>query len=82
MSEQPERAKVRCELHLEFDSEETANRVHSSVELDNQGYVATAVEGRTIHAQIEAESLNSLLHTLDDFLACTSVADKMVARKS
>lgn len=74
-------SKVRCELHLEFDSKESAENVHRSVELDNQGYIVTRVDGRVIHAEIEADSLNSLLHTLDDFLACTGVADKIVAKK-
>ena len=73
--------KVRCELHLEFDSNESAEKVHRSVELDNQGYIVTQVDGKVIDAKIEADSLNSLLHTLDDFLACTAVADKIVAKK-
>jgi tRNA threonylcarbamoyladenosine modification (KEOPS) complex Pcc1 subunit len=73
--------KVRCELRLEFESEASAEKVHRSVELDNEGYVATRVDGRVIHAVVEADSLKSLLHTLDDFLACTGVADKMVSNK-
>jgi len=81
MSEQAPRPKVKCELHLEFDSTESAEKVHRSVELDNQGYIATRVDGKLIHAEIEADSLNSLLHTLDDFLACASIADKMVGKK-
>jgi tRNA threonylcarbamoyladenosine modification (KEOPS) complex Pcc1 subunit len=81
MPEQNDAPKVRCELHLEFDSNESAEKVHRSVELDNQGYIVTRVDGRVIHAEIEADSLNSLLHTLDDFLACTGVADKIVAKK-
>ena len=82
MSEQAQPSKVRCELHLEFDSRESAENVHRSVELDNEGYIVTRVEGKLIHAEIEADSLNSLLHTLDDFLACAGVANKMVCKKS
>jgi tRNA threonylcarbamoyladenosine modification (KEOPS) complex Pcc1 subunit len=81
MSEQEQMPKVRCVLQLEFDSSESAERVHRSVELDNQGYIATRVRGNLIHAEIEADSLNSLLHTLDDFLACAGVADKIVVKK-
>lgn len=72
---------VRCELHLEFESDESAEKAHRSVALDNEGYVVTRVDGRFIHAEIEADSLNSLLHTLDDFLACTAVADSVLAKK-
>ena len=73
---------MKCRLTLEFASDEEAIQVHRSVELDNQGYLSTRVEGKTIHAEIRAESLNSLLHTLDDFLACTSVAEKIVTKRS
>lgn len=78
LSEEP---KVRCSLVLEFGSPLEAEKVHRSVELDNQGYIVTRVEGSAIHASISSSSLNSLLHTLDDFLACVSVAEKVVSRK-
>jgi tRNA threonylcarbamoyladenosine modification (KEOPS) complex Pcc1 subunit len=74
--------KVRCGLRLAFSSEDEARKVHDAVELDNQGYVSTKVEGSSILADIEAASLNSLLHTLDDFLSCTSVAEKVISKKS
>ena len=74
--------KISCSLRLEFASSDQAEHVHRSVELDNQGFVKTKLEGNTILAEIEASSLNSLLHTLDDFLSCTSVAEKIVSKKS
>lgn len=73
--------KVRCGLRLEFSSGEEAIKILDAVELDNQGYVNTKVEGSSILADIEAASLNSLLHTLDDFLSCTSVAEKVISKK-
>jgi tRNA threonylcarbamoyladenosine modification (KEOPS) complex Pcc1 subunit len=73
--------RVVCSLSLEFGSETEAERVHKSVELDNEGYLNAKVEGSTISAEIEADSLKSLLHTLDDFLACVGVADRIVSRK-
>ncbi len=82
MAESSDRGSVRCTLVLEFASPQEAEKVHRSVELDNQGYVATRVVGSAIHAEMTATSLNSLLHTLDDFLACASVAEKVVSRKS
>ena len=74
--------KVSCSLRLEFASSDQAEHVHRSVELDNQGFVTTKLEGNTILAEIEASSLNSLLHTLDDFLSCTSVAEKIVSKRN
>lgn len=70
-----------CELRLGYTSADEAEKVHRSVEMDNQGYIRTRVEGSSIIARIEAESLKSLLHTLDDFLACAGVAEKIVSRK-
>lgn len=74
--------KVSCSLRLEFASSDQAEHVHKSVELDNQEFVTTKLEGNTILAEIEASSLNSLLHTLDDFLSCTSVAEKIVLKRN
>jgi len=73
--------KVTCTLTLGYPSEEEAEKVHRSVELDNEGYLRTAVEGRSMVARIEADSVSSLLHTLDDFLACAGVAERIVSGK-
>jgi len=69
---------VRCNMELLFPSEEEAERVHRSVSLDNAGYVSSALKGNAIVAEAEAQTLMSLLHTVDDFLACMSVAQKIV----
>jgi tRNA threonylcarbamoyladenosine modification (KEOPS) complex Pcc1 subunit len=74
--------KVSCSLRLEFASSDQAEQVHRSVELDNLGFVTTKLEGNTILAEIESSSLNSLLHTLDDLLSCTSVAEKIVSKRN
>jgi hypothetical protein len=73
--------KVICSLRLVFSSENEARKILDAVELDNQGYVSTKIEGSSILADIGATSLNSLLHTLDDFLSCTSVAEKVISKK-
>ena len=81
MTSAPEPPKVRCNLRIGFPSNEEASRVHRAIELDNQGYVSTRVDGDSILAEIEASSLNSLLHTLDDLLSCTTLAEKIVSKK-
>jgi tRNA threonylcarbamoyladenosine modification (KEOPS) complex Pcc1 subunit len=75
-------SKVTCKLRLEFGTPEDAEKVHRSVALDSQGYLTSGVEGRAIVAEIHADSLNSLLHTLDDLLACTGVAERIVSKKA
>jgi tRNA threonylcarbamoyladenosine modification (KEOPS) complex Pcc1 subunit len=67
---------------LEFGTHEEAENVHRSVALDSDGYLTTGIEGSAVVAEIHADSLNSLLHTLDDFLACTGVAERIVTKKA
>ena len=81
MSEPPSRPFVSCTIQLEFPSPDIAEKIHRSVELDNEDYIDSRVDGRFIHAELHAESLMSLLHTLDDFLACAAVANNIVDRK-
>jgi tRNA threonylcarbamoyladenosine modification (KEOPS) complex Pcc1 subunit len=81
MREETTGQPVRCLLTLEFDSPESAQKVHRSVELDNLGYLESRVDGNVIVADIKAGSIKSLLHTLDDFLACTGVASKVLSKR-
>lgn len=73
-------AKVICTLVLEFPSGGHASKVLETVESDNDGYVDVRLDDNSVIATMRAESLNSLLHTLDDFLACVSVAEKIISR--
>lgn len=81
MAEGADRHTVSCEVRLEFSRHEDALKVQKSVELDNEGYVESKVEGGAIVARMGADSLKSLLHTLDDFLSCVGVAENIITRK-
>ena len=72
-------AKVTCTLVLGFPSKEHASKILETVESDNEGFVDAHVDEANLVAVMHAESLNSLLHTLDDFLACASVAVKIIS---
>jgi tRNA threonylcarbamoyladenosine modification (KEOPS) complex Pcc1 subunit len=72
---------VTCSLSLEFTSGEEARRVLESVRLDDEGFVRSEVKGNRLEATISAASVPSLLHTLDDYLACVSVADGVLKKK-
>lgn len=67
---------------LEFHSPEAAANVLKSVEMDNDEYVDSRLDGSSIVAHMEADSLRSLLHTLDDFLSCVGVAEKVISKNS
>jgi tRNA threonylcarbamoyladenosine modification (KEOPS) complex Pcc1 subunit len=73
--------RVSCTLEFDYDSEEEAQAVAKAVEVDNEGFVKMDVEGKKIISTAESESISSLIHTLDDFLSCVSVAERVVEGK-
>ena len=73
--------KISCTLEFDYDSEEQAQAVAKAVEVDNEGFVDMIVEGKKIKSTAESDSIPSLIHTLDDFLSCVSVAERVVNGK-
>jgi tRNA threonylcarbamoyladenosine modification (KEOPS) complex Pcc1 subunit len=72
--------KATCTVTLEFDTAEKAKKVLQSIQTDDQGFVKSTVKERTLKAVVESTSVASLLHTLDDYLACVSVAVDIVKK--
>jgi len=66
--------RCRATLTLRFRTAREADAIASSVRPDDDGYVRTRRNGSTITAA--ADGPLSLLHTLDDYLACVSVAER------
>ncbi|MCE5296972.1 MAG: hypothetical protein LLG16_07710 [Euryarchaeota archaeon] len=72
---------VKCKIEFELKDEEAAKAVLRSIELDNGPYASAEVNGGTLTLSAEAKSMPSMLHTLDDLLACVKVAEGMVKLK-
>lgn len=72
--------KAFCTVTLEFENAQKAQKVLQSIQADDQGFVKSTLNGKTLEAVIESKSVSSLLHTLDDYLACVSVADEIVKK--
>ena len=70
-----------CELSFGFSSEKEAKLVADAVKLDNPEFITLEIEGSTLKSKISAQTISSLLHSLDDYLACISVADR-ISRES
>jgi tRNA threonylcarbamoyladenosine modification (KEOPS) complex Pcc1 subunit len=70
--------KSQCTLTFEFKSEKIAKHVLQSIQTDDHGFVKSTLKGKTLTAVVDASSVASLLHTLDDYLACVSVANDIV----
>lgn len=73
--------KIKCKLEFEYESEKDAEAIAKSVEVDNYQFVKTTLDGKRIISIAESESIPSLIHTLDDYLACISVAEKVVEKE-
>lgn len=72
--------KAECILILEFKNEEIVKKVLQSIQQDDQGFVQSSAQGKKLTAVVKSTSVPSLLHTLDDYLACVSVADQLVKK--
>jgi hypothetical protein len=70
--------RASCDIVIDFDGVEKVKTILKSIEVDDLNYVKSDADGKRLKAHIEGESISSLLHTLDDYLACVSVAEKIV----
>lgn len=69
--------EVRCTLEFIYPDEKKAKHILRTVDVDNYGYVEAVVEGSKIISTIQSKNLKSLLHTLDDYLSCITIAEKV-----
>ncbi|HSV42630.1 MAG TPA: KEOPS complex subunit Pcc1 [Methanomassiliicoccales archaeon] len=69
---------VRCSIEIDFKGPKEALAVLRSIELDNGPYASVKVSGNVLIIEADAKSMPSMLHTLEDLLACVKVAEGMV----
>ena len=73
--------RVSCRLEFPYPTERDAELVSRSLRVDDEEeYITTTVEGRTLVAEARAETIKGLLHTLEDYLACLAVAERVLGR--
>lgn len=65
-------------MQLEYDSKKIAELIESSVSPDNEEYIRVKVDGPILYCYAEAKNPMQLLHTLDDFLACITIAEETI----
>lgn len=66
---------IECEFELEYDNEKHAEIIKESLEPDNQDYIDLKQERNKLYAICKGKTPMELLHTVDDFLACLSIAE-------
>lgn len=70
--------KVSCNIIFEYNSSEKTEKILRSIKVDDFDFVESKLNGNRLEVLIESKSVPSLVHTLDDYLACISVAEKIV----
>ena len=70
--------KIKCNLIIEYDDPKKAQTVLSSTKVDDFQFVKSKINKNKLESTIESNSVSSMIHTLDDYLACISVAEKIV----
>ncbi len=67
---------IECELELEYEDDQTAYVIGKSIEPDNEDYVKMDIDGRKLRLKIKNEKPLGILQTVDDLLACITVAEE------
>jgi len=70
--------KIICEILTEYKDGDTAEHILKSLQVDDVDFVHSTVQNTQLRATITSTSIPSLIHTLDDYLSCLSVAEKIV----
>jgi len=73
---------ITCEISLEFNTRKKAETIKHALSVDDDIFVDSTVIDTSIQATITSSSLSSLLHTLDDYLACVTVAEKIIKKEN
>jgi len=68
-------------LELGYLSGKDATLVDAATRQDNEDFVATRISGNRVVATVSAKSIPSLLHTVDDYLECIAVAERIISEK-
>ena len=66
---------ITARLVLNYESEEMAKNILGSIEVDNYNFVKCERNGKRIVCEANSRNVGSLLHTLDDLLACVITAE-------
>lgn len=72
---------IECKLIITYPDKKTTETILHSLKVDDVSFVTSTIKNQTqLHVDMQAKTLPSLLHTLDDYLACLTVAEKIVKK--
>ena len=71
--------EVKSKIELKYKTSEDAELSHQSLEVDNENFLDSKLEGNTITYEINSESLTTTLATIDDLIACEILSEKITS---
>ncbi len=73
--------KVKSKIELEFKTQENAEIIYKTLEVDNENFLNSKIEGNIITYEINNDSLSTTLATIDDLIACEILSEKITTIK-
>jgi len=73
--------KISCKIKIDYKNEKQVDTILKSIEVDNLDYIKSEKKENSLITNIESKSISSLIHTLDDYLSCVSIAEKIIKKK-
>ena len=70
--------KTSCKLEIDLKEKQIAKKVLESIKVDDFDFVKSKINKTVLIGEIKSNSVSSLLHTVDDYLSCVSVAEKVL----
>lgn len=74
--------KVKSKIELKFKTAKLAEITYETLEVDNEDFLDSKLEGDTITYEINNESLTTTLATIDDLIACEILSEKITSINS
>lgn len=69
--------EYKCKLVFRYSSKRACTLINKALSIDNYQFVMTKIDNKKLVSDITSRSISSLLHTLEDYLNCVNVAEKV-----
>ncbi|WP_325192675.1 KEOPS complex subunit Pcc1 [Methanobrevibacter ruminantium] len=71
---------IKSNIKMEYKDSQYAEIVYKSLEVDNEGFVQSVLDGNVINFKIESDKLGSFLATADDLIASEILAEEIMKK--
>lgn len=70
--------KINGKITFTYENENDAKLIYDSLEIDNENFLKSKLDNKTIDYCVNNEKLGSFLATVDDLIASEIVAEKII----